>query len=394
MKLTDRQVRNLKPKSQRYEEWEGDGLGIRVAPSGRKSWIYMYRFNGTARRMTFGTYPALSVAEAHAVHAQAKLSLSHGKDPGTKLVKDRQEHRNASTVNELAHEYIEKWAKKRKRSWKEDERMLNKDMLPTIGKLKAKEITRRDIIRLLDKIVARGAPIIANRTLEIIRKMFNFAVERGILDISPCLNIRAPSAENQRDRVLSEEEIKLFWHNLDKTNINKGIQLALKLQLITAQRRGETISMEWSEVDLNSGWWTIPAHKAKNNLAHRVPLSPMAKTILAEARQRSGTSLYVFPSPHSDKHISPGAVSRAINRSRKLLNTESFTPHDLRRTVASHMTSTGISRLVVGKILNHVESSITAVYDRHSYDKEKQEALLMWGKTLSEYVKPKLKLLA
>jgi len=346
----------------------------------------MYRFNGTARRMTLGTYPTMSVAEAHAAHAQAKLNLTHGEDPGAKLVKERYAHRTASTVNELAQEYLEKWAKKRKRSWEEDERMLNKDVLPALGRFKAKEITRRDIIKLLDTIVDRGAPIVANRTFEIVRKMFNFAVERGILEASPCLNIRAPSAEKQRDRVLNEEEIRAFWNNLDETNMDKGTRLALRFSLVTAQRRGEIISMEWSEIEQESGWWTIPAHKAKNNLAHRVPLSPLARTILNEAKKLSGDSQYIFPSPYSDKHMAPGAVTRALGRNRELLGVQSFTPHDLRRTAASLMTSIGISRLVVGKILNHTESSVTAVYDRHSYDKEKVSALTAWSSKLSSII--------
>lgn len=383
MKFTERQVRNLKPKAERYEVREGNGLGLRVAPSGRKSWIYLYRFNGKSRRMTLGVYPAMTVATVHAVHGKAILDLANGIDPGEKLVTEHQEHRNAATVNEFAQEYLDKWAKKRKRSWKEDERMLNKDVLPRLGKLKVKDISRRDIIKLLDDIAER-APIVANRTFEVVRKMFNFAVERGVIEVSPCLNIRAPSKEKQRDRVLTENEIATFWHNLDKVSMSEATRLALKLQLITAQRRGEVAQMEWSEIDMKTGWWTIPGVKAKNNLTHRVPLSGMTISHLNEAKKYSGESRFVFPSPTRDKCMSPGAVTRAIGKNRAQFGVESFTPHDLRRTAASHMTSIKISRLVVSKILNHVDSGVTAVYDRHSYDDEKKEALAKWAERLTE----------
>lgn len=390
MKFTERQIRNIKPKEDRYEIWEGNGLGIRIAPSGRKSWIYMYRFNGKPRRMTLGTYPEMTVASAHASHGQAMLDLANNIDPGEKLVSQHQEHRNAATLNELALEYIDKWAKKHKRSWKEDERMLNKDVLPKLGTLKAKDISRRDIIKLLDEISER-APIVANRTFEVIRKMFNFAVERGIIDVSPCLNIRAPSKEKQRERMLTEDEITTFWHNLTNAKMNEATRIALKLQLITAQRRGEVAQMEWSEVDVKTGWWTIPAIKAKNNSTHRVPLSDMAIRYINEAKRLSGESRFVFPSPLGDKCMAPGAVTRAIGKNRAQFEIEPFTPHDLRRTAASHMTRTGISRLVVSKILNHMDSGVTAIYDRHSYDIEKREAIDKWSQQLTLIINEPLK---
>jgi len=388
MKFTERQIKNLKPEEKRYEAWEGNGLGIRIAPSGHKSWIYMYRFNGRSRRMTLGIYPVMTVATAHAVHGKAILDLANGIDPGKKLVNQHQEHRNAATLNEFALEYIDKWAKKHKRSWKEDERMLNKDVLPKLGTLKAKDVSRRDIIKLLDEISER-APIVANRTFEVIRKMFNFAVERGIIDVSPCLNIRAPSKEKRRERMLTEDEITTFWHSLNNASMSEATRIALRVQLITAQRRGEVAQMEWSEVDMRTRWWTIPAIKAKNNLTHRVPLSDIAISFLNTAKNISDESKFVFPSPSGDKCMAPGAVTRAIGKNRAQFEIEPFTPHDLRRTAASHMTRIGISRLVVSKILNHMDSGVTAVYDRHSYDAEKREALDKWAENLMEIIASK-----
>jgi integrase len=388
MKFTDRQIQNLKIKNQRYEVFEDRGFGVRVSSTGRKTFIYLYRMPGEIkkRRLTLGNYPTLSLAEAHLQYAEAREMVARGIDPGAKAITEKEDERSAPTVAALANEYLEKWAKARKRSWATDKRIIEKDVLPEWGRRKARDISRRDVIRLLDNIVDRGAPIMANRTLAVVRKMFNFAVARDIVHSSPCTVIQTPSREQRRDRVLSAEEIKTFWHGLEGTRITEGIRLALKLQLVTAQRKGEIISAEWAEIDLQEKWWTIPAEKAKNRLPHRVPLSTVAIEIMEAAKNLAGDSCWVFPSPRGAGHITPTAVDHALRVDLNNLGINNFTPHDLRRTAASHMTSMGISRLVVSKILNHVERGVTAVYDRHSYDREKRQALEAWAQKLKSLI--------
>lgn len=390
MRLTDSKVKSLRPKKSRYIVWEkgGTGLGVRVSPADRKSFIFMYRFDGKPRMMTLGPYPKLKLVSARLKVAQAKDRLAQEIDPGQELIESKESIRGAHSVKALIDEYIEKWAKPRKRSWKEDDRILRKDVQPVWGRKKAETIKRRDIVLLLDEIVDRGAPIQANRTLAVIRKMFNFALSRGILELSPCVQIPAPSKENQRDRVLSDDEIRAIWLSLDDAGMIKEIQLALKLQIITGQRKGEIVGAEWEDLDLKKGWWTIPKEKAKNNLPHRVPLSTLALKILKEAKELSKDSPFLFPSPiKENSHVTEPAIDRAIRNNRELFDIEHFVPHDLRRTVASQITAMGIPRLTVSKILNHVESGVTAVYDRHSYDKEKRVALEKWSKRLEKIVK-------
>ena len=383
MKFTDKKIQNLKPKAQRYEEWEGNGFGVRITPKGIKSFVFVYRFEGKPRRLTLGNYPTMSLADAHEAHAKAVKKLAQGIDPGAMAVSERREERKAPTVAGLVDEYMEKWAKTRKRSWKEDDRILKKDVLSAWGHRKAREITRRDVIRLLDDIIDRGAGIMANRTLAVVRKMFNFAVSRDIVPVSPCLAVRAPAPEQRRDRVLSTDEIRALWQGLAGAKMMAaGTKLAIKLQLVTAQRKAEIVSAAWVEIDLTEKWWTIPPEKAKNKMAHRVPLSPLALEVLAEAKNFSGDSSWVFPSPRTDRHITPEAVDHALRRPGLEALGFSFWPHDLRRSAASHMTGMGISRLVVSKILNHVERGVTAVYDRHSYDLEKRQALEAWAHKL------------
>jgi integrase len=417
MKLTDRAIKALKPKTERYEVWEDGrtGLGLRVSPAGRKSFVYMYRFDGKPRRMTLGTYPAVGLASARVKHAQAKEVLEKGQDPGALHVEKRRTERQAETVNDLAEEYLEKWAKPRKRSANEDERILNKDVLPVWGKKKAKAIRRRDVILLLDGIVERGSPIAANRTLAVIRKMYNFGLSRDIVDATPVAMVRAPAKENQRDRILSASEIKTFWNGLANAPMTPAIKLALKLELVTAQRKGELVGARLTEFDLDDGVWTIPAERAKNGIAHRVPLSPAALGLIEEARAVARQAEidraeklpgaeprepeWLFPSPRGGGSIEPKAVNHALRKAMDLtgrgkgpaIKLKNVTPHDLRRTAASGMTALGINRLVVSKVLNHVETGVTAVYDRHSYDAEKRHALEAWAAHLESILSGKPK---
>ena len=246
-KFTPRKLDALKHWAERYEEWEGNGFGVRVTPRGAKSFVYLYRFQGKARRMTLGTYadptpngtPTISLAQARVKLAQAQEKLANGGDPGAELVMQRRAERIAETVRELVDDCLDKWARPRKRSADEDERILKKDVLPSWGRRKATDIRRRDVIALLDGIVARGAPIAANRTLAVTRRMFNWAIGRDVLDFNPCYGVKPPARENRRDRVLTEKEIRALWKGLDDTTIANPIWLTLKLQLATAQRRGE-----------------------------------------------------------------------------------------------------------------------------------------------------------
>ena len=396
MKFTDASIRALKAKSGRYEKWELNGFGIRVFPSGKKSWVYMFRFEGILRRMTLGSYPKVSLSKAHELHAKARQKLEKGIDPGIESIQGKRQAREAYTVAELVDDYIEKHAKRKKRSWQEDQRILNKDVVPRWGKRKADSITRLEVVNLLDEIRDRaeaigGRGIQANRTLEVVRKMYNFAVGRSIVEHSPCSVIETPAKENRRDRVLSEHEIKVFWGNLDKSRMERATQLLLKLQLVTMQRKGELVQIEKADLDLDAGWWTQPKEKVKNNVSHRVFLTNTAIELIHEAVLLSGDNKWLFPGKNKDNHFTPQAVDHAlrgaqtngtIKRFVDVFEIPRFTPHDLRRTGATHTTGAGVSRFIVGRVLNHTDKSITGRYDLHEYDVEKQQALETWERKL------------
>lgn len=408
MKFTNSSIKALKAKSERFEQWEdnGKGFGVRVSPSGRKSWIYMYRYEGRARRMTLGVYPKMTLADAHSAHANARQTLEKGNDPGSILTKANKESIQAPTVARLVDEYIEKWAKPRKRTWEEDARILAKDVVPYLGRRKARDVKQREILLVIDKIVERGSPIAATRTLRIVKKMFSFAVSRGILDASPCVAIEPPAKEGHRERVLSVDEIKKFWDGLDNAVMAEGTKLVLKLLLVTGQRKGEVAKAEWSEIDMKKGWWTIPSEKTKNKRVHRVPLSGIAIDLLKKAKELAKDSKWVFPSV-KNQAITPRSISRAIrNNSMEkpkghpkhkppygdFFKIEHFTPHDLRRTVATRMAESKIEEVNISKVLNHIVESVTGKhYNHYSYDKEKGQALEKWARELKSIIYGKQK---
>ncbi len=389
--FTDKEIKSKKPKDHIYDvrEPNGDGFALRVFPSGEKSWVFIYTYQGRKRRMTLGRYPTMPLKQAKLEHKKALSILQNdNKDPAFEKKKEKVEARDSSTIDGLIEEYMEKHAKPNKRSWKEDERMLRKDVSSKWGKRKAKDITRRDVIQLLDEIKERGAPIIANRTLACVRRMFNFAIKRALLDFSPCVMIEAPAKENRRDRYLSADEIKAFWHGLNDSTMSEAIKLALKFLLVTAQRKSEVINAEWCEFDFKSGIWTIPAVKAKNGQAHRVPLSQLALELLTEIKKIGGDSQWLFPSPNTGLPIRGQSVDHALRRSMKLFSDmEGFCVHDCRRTAATHMAELKISGETISRILNHAKKGVTEQhYIKHGYDDEKRFALEAWSYRLNRIV--------
>jgi integrase len=220
----------------------------------------------------------------------------------------------------------------------------------------------------------------ANRTFEVARKMFSFALARDLIEASPFQGVSKPSAEHQRERVLSEDEIRAVWKAIQAEPIT--LAATLKLRLLTGQRGGEVFAMRWADLDLKSGWWVIPGEFTKNGHEHRVPLSAPVIGIITELEKLRQDPIWVFPGNRSSNVT---YLWRLADRVRKASGVD-FVPHDLRRTAASQMAAIGIGRLIISKILNHTDPSVTAVYDRHSYDAEKRRALDVWAERMTAIV--------
>lgn len=427
--LTDLFIKGLKPTDKEYTRREKGGFGIRVNPGGRKTFFYLYRVDGHRRFLSLGDYPATSLKAARIEYEEARAkvkALKAGRNDAVDPVEfrkakaaEREEKREASTVADLVEEYLEKHAKVHKRSWTEDERILNKEVVPLWGKRKAADIKKRDVVLLLESIMERGAPGMSNNTFQVIRKMFNFAVQRDILPFSPATGIKALAPKVARERTLSESEVRILWGNIDTAAMTDDVRRALKLVLVTAQRPGEVAGMHSAEID--GQWWTIPAGRAKNGREHRVFLTETALELIGPLTiqdEETGEEVpkgYIFPSRHTkkkknqpiDSHALPVAVLRNVawpvldKKGKPLydkhgkpatenrLEVDPFTPHDLRRTAATFMASMGFMDEVIDAILNHVKQGIIRTYNRHSYDKEKQQALEAWDRRLHSIINGK-----
>lgn len=401
--LTARTVDALKPPppKQQIDYWDDSlpGFGVRVSYKGTKSWIVLYRYNGRVRRHTFAKVAELDLVDARKAARRKLNSVDDGCDPAAVKIAAR----TGRTFAELAEEYLERHAVPFKKSWKQDKQVIDKDLLPRWKDSKPSDIKRADVRALIERIVDRGAPIQANRTLALVRKMFNFAIGREWVEQNPCYQVKRMGKEVARDRVLTHDEIRNIWMALDEEEL--PIQTMFKLRLMTAQRGGEVLQMRWDELNLETGWWTLPGERVKNGRQHRVYLTQDAVKLLKDlktwheayiaqvngGRERKRLkprvmSEWVFPSPNAEKAVA--WVQKAAQRIRERSGVD-FVPHDLRRTAASLMTGNKIPRDIVKKILNHVDRDITAVYDRYSYDDEKRKALIKWGQELQRILRDK-----
>jgi integrase len=221
----------------------------------------------------------------------------------------------------------------------------------------------------------------ANRTLALVSRIFTFGVSREIVEQNPAYRMPKPGVERQRERCLAEAEIATVWQVLDREPSHIGA--IFRLALLTAARRGEVCGLRWPELDLDAGCWIVPAERSKNGLEHRIPLTPEAVAVLKRIRENQRDSTFVF---RGGKRGQPIANLQKPMLRIKAASGVDFRFHDIRRTVATSLASLGVPRLVVSKLLNHVDDSVTAIYERHRYDKEKRAALLRWERRLMQIV--------
>ncbi|XOF34527.1 MAG: tyrosine-type recombinase/integrase [Candidatus Electrothrix sp. YB6] len=386
VKMTELWCKQIKPGSKQtdyYDAWEplpgkSGKLLMRVGVKGTKTWVLMYRLNGKRCRYTMGHYPDMKLAQAH---NQAVQTLSHILDGGDPAG-ERKVEKGAPTFSMLADVYLEFHARRHKKasSIREDERILQKDLLPAWGDMKGKDITRRHVIDLLDRVASRG-PVMANRVLALASTIFNVGIDRELVEVNPCYRMKKPGGkEESRDRVLSEDEIKAVWVAYDK--LRPLMKAIMQIRTLTAQRGEEVCSMRWEDIDFAERVWTIPAHVAKNKKAHRVPLVSAVVDILSPLREDT-RSEWVFPSSHGSARGHIYNVQKAAQAVQRESEVEDFRLHDLRRTAASMMAEMGVSEFDIGKVLNHSSDSITQVYNRHAYDAEKRRALEKWADRLN-----------
>jgi integrase len=414
--LTPLKVENARANSDQRKEIADPGkpgLYLVIQPSGKKSWAVRYRrlSDKAPRKFTLDGFPSLGIARKL---AQKVLDeVAEGKVPAAQKQIDKRvaQDRESDEFADVVVRFIER-DQKPNRTWKETARILGlrendagelekirdgirDGITDKWGKRPIGEIQKREIIDLLDGI-AEDAPVMANRTLAALKRLFNWTLEKAILTASPCAGLAPPGGENSRRRVLSDEEIALFWSACDKLDYPFGP--ASKLLLLTGARRSEVGEMTRGEVKGDT--WTIPRSRSKNNEPHTVPLSSAALEVLGTVKKIKGERGYIFTTTgdtpvsgwsKAKREIDELMLAAAKEKDPKA-EIEAWRLHDLRRTVASGMARLGIRLEVIEKCLNHVSGSfagVTGVYQLHSFEKEKREALAKWAEHVEEIVSGK-----
>jgi integrase len=311
-------------------------------------------------------------------------AVAEGRDPAGEKTQART--LQPDTVETVAQQFVERHCLRNNRpsTAAVTQGLLNLYVLSRWRNRLLRDITRRDVRDLLDRIVDAEKPIAANRTLAAIRKLFNWALERDIIDASPCAGIKRPSLERSRERVLSDDELRAVWQAAGRLNDPFGS--LVRLLVLTGQRRGEVAGMRWSELDLEGALWKLPAGRVKNAKGHDVSLSRAALDLLA-GLPRIGDFVLTL-----DGTAPVRDYARGKRRLDALLPPDMppWTLHDLRRTAATGLARLGVNLVVIEKILNHVSGSlagIVGVYQRHEFADEKRAALQQWADHVERLVR-------
>ena len=430
--LTTKGVEAAKPGGSRREIPDGlvVGLYLVVQPTGAKSWALRYRYAGKPRKLALGPLaPALpgpepepilgapmTLGAARKVARDQLLQVAAGRDPAAekqaaKAAARDPEEIDRDLVKAVAAQFLDRYLKPRAKPgyYKSVSGILNKDVLPRWGERRIQEIGRRDVLDLLDAITERGATVQANRVLAAVRKLFNWAVSRDVIAGSPAAGVKAPAPETSRDRILTDDELRLFWRACDQLGYPFG-PLG-KLMLLTGARRAEAAGLRRSELSSDRMIWTLPAARTKNSRAHAIALSPPARAAIAEAPTvalskadlaagvprhgkhrdlvfsttgRTAVSGYAKWKARIDAAMLEVARKDATERDEDPADVklEPWTFHDLRRTVASGMARLGVGLPVIERCLNHVSGSfggVAGIYQRYSFAEEMKAALETWG---------------
>ncbi len=368
-KITKRIVDRLQPDQKDFFLWDEElkGFGIRVKPSGAKSYVIQYRnLQGRSRRLTVGMHGRLTPEEARSLARQMLAAVERGEDPQ----QARQEERQGLTIQGLAKRYLEEHAvpKKKLSSVRSDQELLRNIILPKLGNRKVGDVNRTDILRLHHDL--RDKPIRANRAIALLSKMFSLAEAWGLRadERNPCRGVQRYK-ESRRERFLSEEEISRLSKVLDEREQSEpNTVLAIRLLLFTGCRLGEILTMKWSYVNFEKGLIRYPDSKTG---AKTIPLTPHVLDLLLNAPQINDNP-YVIWGRVTGKHLIN--LEKPWRRIRTLAGLEDVRIHDLRHSFASVAAMAGMSLPMIGALLGHNQAQTTQRYAHLAMDNLKHAA--------------------
>ena len=414
IRFLDTVIRNIRPSDKRETYWcDGcPGFGLRVTPTGHKTFVYKFMKGRTSRWLTIGRYPEWSIRRARRQYDEYYEQVhAYGRDPVAELQEEAQRLKGRVSVAEFIETYLDLMRLKGKASIKEEERVFAVDLVPVIGNKCIDEVSGADIEKIQTRIMARakkrknasrGGRVAVKNSLAYARQLFNLAKRRGLIAKNPVVEIESLGESGSRSRVLSLKELWLFWNRLDEIGLPPVTVAALKFALVTMQRSTEIRNMRYRSLKLDENVWQMEMHETKNRTMHRVPLNRQALELIEQVSPYTKASPYVFgatramsPPREPQKELEPfgkSAFSQAVRRSRKALGIKDICPHDLRRTGATWITGAGLPKLYARLMLNHSdgERDVTGeVYVQYSYDFEKKRAAQVWEFVLDQIVTAK-----
>jgi integrase len=393
--LTDAALKRIKPPSKREKVQQVDhfdarypGLAFRVSYGDTRSWVFVYRYQGKQRRKTLGKYPALGLAEARDKWREARAKLDKGEDPAAEAV--------AAQGPNGFKDVMERWLaldQAGNRTKGEAERILRKHFLPVFEQQRIGDVTTHQIIDIIDGIADRGTVTAARRCHTRLQRLFSWAVERRIIGVSPMLGLSKPGAEVERERVLTDDELRRVWAAAQL--IGWPIGSAVQLLILTCARRDEIGALRWQEISEGH----IHLVGARTKKAHYdIPLSTAARALIDTLPRVKGSPL-VFTTTGTTPISGWSRAKRNLDLAMGIIadpDTLGFDPdklwriHDLRRTAATWMQASGVQLQVVEAVLGHTAGSragVVGIYQRHTYAAEKREAIEMWGAHVAALVR-------
>lgn len=379
--LTDLKLRKLKPSTERIDVWDArvQGFGVRVAPSGTKTFVFMYRLYGKKRRMSLGRFPTMTLANARAKAHELRALVEKGEDPHTP--RPTRNDSFAAALDDFLELHCARFNKPS--TQRTTKSLLTNECLPPWGDRPVSSITRQDINAVLDKMVARGVPGAANHAYAAMSKFFSWSLSRDLIVANPFIGVARPAKLIARDRVLTNAELKAVWSAATDTGYPFGN--IVQLLILTGQRRGEVANMQWDHLDVDDAVWSIPAALTKNSQPHTVPLSPPALEILQSIPRLH--EQFVFPAKgRTNTSFSGfGKCKQRLDLLIAAANQEPLAPwklHDLRRTADTGMAALGTQPHVIERVLNHISGTFAGVagtYNRYDYLDEMRDALKQWA---------------
>lgn len=391
MKLNARQVDAAKPREKAYKLADGAGLYLEVVPSGSRYWRMKYRFNGKEKRMAFGVYPAVSLAQARALRDEAKKKLAEGIDPSfakkeEKLVRDVQ-------LNNTFQAVALEWHGTKVSRWSEGYasdiiEAFNKDIFPYIGQQPVNEIKPLVLLNVLRRMESRGATEKAKKVRQRCSEVFRYAIVTGRAEYNPAADLTSAMSghESKHYPFLTVEELPDFFKALAGYTGSLLVVLAARLLILTGVRTGELRGAFWSEFDLEKAVWEIPAERMKMKRPHLVPLSTQALEIVQQLKVMSGQYPLVFPGRNDPrKTMSEASINQVFKR---IGYTGKVTGHGFRHTMSTILHEKGFNTAWIETQLAHVDkNAIRGTYNHAQYMEGRREMMQWYANYMAELQK-------